>query len=84
MFYTLNNGETIEIDIFEDENYKKYNLHVATTASTQCHIAVHILHYSCRFRNKGNIFQFESRLHIRLLRTTFFVLSALVTSGAGW
>ena len=64
--------------------YKKYNLHVATTASTQCHIAVHILRYNCRFRDKGNIFQFESRLRIRLLRTTFFVLSAFVTSGAGF
>ena len=63
--------------------YKKYNLHVATTASTQYHIAVHILRYNCRFRDKGNIFQSVFRLHIQLLRSTFFVLSALVTSGAG-
>jgi len=47
MFYTLNNGETIEIDIFEDENYEKYISFKLFGGST-------VINYRCKERNNLN------------------------------
>lgn len=47
MFYTLNNGETIEIDIFEDENYEKHISFKLFGGST-------VIDYRCKERNNLN------------------------------
>ena len=47
MFYTLNNGETIEIDIFEDENYEKH-------ISFKLFGGSMVIDYRCKERNNLN------------------------------